>query len=139
MDAARVWAQRVYGPGEKPRAVAVQLENGEWATLPYRDPAAPAAPADPHPTLKLCDHSYDFRAVVWFGTPHKFTEKQAAVVAVLWADWERGCPDVGAAALMVAAGSETGRMDDLFRGHAAWGTMIVKGASKGSYRLEPAA
>jgi hypothetical protein len=84
-------------------------------------------------------HSPDFRSVNWFGTKYRFTPNQAACVQVLWGAWERGVPDVGGETLLQAADASTQRIDVVFRGNAAWGTMIVgykqSGGTKGSYRL----
>jgi len=80
-------------------------------------------------------HSWDFRWVRWFGKDYSFTSTRAAVVKLLWEAWENGTPDVGGDALLDAVGSEAHRLRDVFRGHSAWGEMIVKGATKGAFRL----
>ncbi len=86
------------------------------------------------------NHSPDFRSVSWFGACHCFTPNQAGAIQVLWKAWEQGTPDVGGATLIEAADASTERVDVLFRGNPAWGTIIVQGATKGSYRLaEPTA
>ncbi len=85
-------------------------------------------------------HSIDFRSVDWFGTLYHFTPAQAVVVKVLWEAWENGTPDVGGETLTDAAGSDKGRLVDLFKSegkpHKAWGAIIVSGETKGSYRLQ---
>lgn len=80
-------------------------------------------------------HSQDFASVVWFGTYYVFTASQARVVAELWAAWRNGTPDVRQDYLLEAAGSESRRLDNLFRGHPAWGAMIQRGPVRGVYRL----
>jgi hypothetical protein len=82
-------------------------------------------------------HSIDFRSVHWFGTDYCFTAGQAACVAVLWAAWENGTPDVSQEATLDTAGDESRRLSALFARHPSWGTMIVGGGSKGAFRLQP--
>jgi hypothetical protein len=85
-------------------------------------------------------HGPDFASCWWFGAYYTFTASQARAVAVLWAAWENGTPDVRQETLLESAGSESSRLDNLFRRHPAWGTMIVPGPQKGLFRLneEPA-
>jgi hypothetical protein len=83
---------------------------------------------------KLARHSMDFRAVHWFGADYTFTATQAAAVRILWKAWEDGVPAVGQSAILEDAGSEQGRLRDVFRHSPAWGSMIVSD-TKGAYRL----
>lgn len=98
----------------------------EWLKKPAGDPR----------------HSPDFRSVRWGGTLHSFTAIQAVVVKVLWNAFFAGTPEVSQTYLMEQTGtaSDMPRLRDVFRSadgcHAAWGTMIVKGETKGSYRLQ---
>jgi hypothetical protein len=86
-------------------------------------------------TAAPCEvHSADFRSVRWFGREYSFSAPQAACVRVLWENWEQGTPEVGNEYLATTV--ECGRIPDLFRGHAAWKTMIVSGQKKGNYRLQ---
>lgn len=82
-----------------------------------------------------CRHSVDFASVIWFGTSYAFTGSQARVVALLWRAWLDGVPNLRQETLLDAAGSVSGRLANLFKGHPAWGTMIVPGAAKGTFRL----
>jgi hypothetical protein len=90
-------------------------------------------------------HSDDYRSVVWHGVPYSFTPAQAACVKPLWAAWESGAAELGQEKILESwnyrkdseAGTYQTRLVDLFRGHKAWGVMIVPGGSKGSYRLNP--
>jgi hypothetical protein len=97
------------------------------------------AQAQSDSSLPECRHGPDFRSVVWYGTEHVFSSKQAAVVRILWEAWENGTPDVGGATLLTANDCETDRLDHLFNAgrHPAWRTMICPGSSKGTYRLKP--
>jgi len=85
---------------------------------------------------KSAKHSSDFRSVNWFGTLYEFTELQAACVKVLWEAWENETPTVGDATVLEAAESHAGRLMYVFRDHAAWGTMIAEGSTKGTHRLD---
>lgn len=88
--------------------------------------------------LSLCSparHAPGFGSVVWFGSYHVFTAAQARVIEVLWNAWTNGTPDVRQEHLLDAAGSVGKRLVSLFHGHSAWGTMIVQGQVKGTFRL----
>ena len=84
--------------------------------------------------------STDFRSVRWFGTLYEFTPKQAPMVETLYENWLAGSPDVGDETLLDAWDPErrgNPRIQSIFRNHPAWGTMIVRGGTKGSRRLQP--
>jgi hypothetical protein len=82
------------------------------------------------------NHSPDFRSVQWFGHDYSFTTGQAACVQRLWEAWEQGNPDVAQQTILLDAGMDSARLVDLFKRHPAWQTMIVRGGSKGAYRLQ---
>lgn len=82
---------------------------------------------------RTASHSIDFACVNWFGTSYEFTPSQAACIGVLWENWERGTPIVGEASILERA-NVSSELRHVFRGHAAWGTMITS-PSKGRYRL----
>jgi hypothetical protein len=107
------------------RAAVPNLQQRDTTTTPVHQPLPPAR------------HSKDFRSVHWFGVDHSFTPTQAACVKVLWEAWENATPDLGQETILEhpEVEAESGRLVDLFKGHAAWGTMIVKGKSAGAYRL----
>ncbi len=89
------------------------------------------------PQERQARHSPDYRFVFWYGWKFPFTANQAVCVRMLWEANESGCPDIGDQTLLEAAECETNRLDHLFRGNAAWGTMIVPGMTKGTRRLQP--
>lgn len=90
------------------------------------------------PEQRPAQHSPDFRSVHWFGTDYTFTPTQAAIIKVLWSNWERGTRDIGEAYLLEGAKvSDTSRLVDIFRKNPAWNTMIVSGTTKGTRRLSP--
>lgn len=81
-------------------------------------------------------HSDDFRSVRWFGREYSFTPQQAEIMKLLWEAYEAQTPDVDAALLLSDfSGSAAHRLRDVFRKSPAWGTMIVRGGSRGTYRL----
>jgi hypothetical protein len=84
-------------------------------------------------------HSSDFRWVNWYGTDYMFTKTQAACIGVLWAAWKNDTPELDQQTVLTApeVDAESKRLVDLFKGHPAWGRMIVKGATQGAYRLRP--
>ena len=82
-----------------------------------------------------CKHSPDFRSVSWFGMDYSFSANQAAAVGTLWSAFEKGTPDVGDQHLLHRADSKARYIKDVFKGHPAWGTMIVEGSTKGTRRL----
>lgn len=102
---------------------------GGAAEAPRPEPAPTAAM--PTPT-----HSPDYRSVDWYGDAYTFTTTQAACVKVLWEAWQSGALAMGAQAILTEAGSEGNRLDQLFRGHHAWGTMIVRGETPGTFMLK---
>ena len=87
------------------------------------------------PRLQPCRHSVDFACVRWHGESYSFTATQAAIVRVLWSAWEEGCPEIRQETLLDQVGSESRNLSDLFKGHPAWGKLIVGGGSKGAFRL----
>jgi hypothetical protein len=94
-----------------------------------------AQPAGSDRTVEDTRHSVDFRSVYWCGTEYTFTGIQAAVVKILWEAWKNKTPEVGDSCLLETAQSNSERLDLVFRGHSAWGTMITAGTTKGSRRL----
>ena len=84
-------------------------------------------------------HSDDFRSVVWSGTSYTFSKAQAACVKVLWAARKAGTPELDGLTVVTQADVSQTRLIDVFRSkgkaHAAWGTMIIQGHSKGANRL----
>jgi len=82
-------------------------------------------------------HSPDFRSVNFCGQEFCFSAMKSRVVQVLFENWQKGAPDTGQDCLIEAA--ESKRQDSsiaqLFRGDAAWGTMIIPGTTKGTFRI----
>jgi hypothetical protein len=109
-----------------------------WST----NPAKPSTPQNSAGQAVVT--SADFRSMRWGVEQFAFTEKQAACVRVLWDARERGAPELSQVTILGEA--ESAMVDErkpqlrkLFKDHPAWGTLIVKGSTRGTYRLaEPA-
>ena len=84
-----------------------------------------------------CRHSKDFRSVKWCGQSYLFTKSQALCVKVMWEASQQGTPEMEGLTILTDADAAGTRLIDVFRKHPAWGTMIVKGGTKGAYRLAP--
>ena len=93
----------------------------------WEDPGLKATEVNPGPDAA---HSPDFRSVRWFGQTYTFSPNQAACVKLLWENWESKTPEVGLHCILETAGVVATPPDHVFRGHAAWGTMIVPGEHK---------
>lgn len=113
------------------------------AVVPATPPPAPATqppehPAEPPPKKHQGEpwHNTDFSRLKWPGLPEMtFGAKQAAIVSALWDAAEDDDTERDQAELLRLADSECTRLSDLFRGHPAWGVVIVRGTKRGSYRL----
>lgn len=107
-------------------------------TLLLSADAGAAAGPDPPPAGKLV-HGADFAAVKWGDQTFSFTPKQRLIVAALVRARRDGHLWLSQEVLLEAAESECGRLRDLFRGHPAWGVMVVSALDAdgplGSYRL----
>lgn len=99
-------------------------------------PQQPADASPPKPP-ETARHSADFTSVHWYGDDHEFTANQAKCVGLLWQAWENGTPSLRGDYMLAEADVSQSRFDLVFRGHAAWGTMIVPSGVKGSYKLSP--
>ena len=80
-------------------------------------------------------HNVDYSWVQWNGTTYTFSERQAKFVRLLWQAAEEGV-ELRDRWLLEETGAHCPRVQDAFRGHASWGTMIRLGSSKGFKRLE---
>ena len=85
----------------------------------------------------------DCRSMCWGTQEYTFTDKQAAAVRVLFEARQSNVPHLSQLTILDRANSTTieasdgtnpPRLRDLFRGHPAWGAVIVS-SSRGTYRL----
>lgn len=89
----------------------------------------------------------DGRCVNWNGTLYSFGPRQGIAVRMLYEAWRKGVPDVGGDAILEAVdhASPPRSVSALFQPksgnrkeeRAAFGSLIVEGGTKGSYRLSP--
>lgn len=79
--------------------------------------------------------SADFRTLFWYGKKYHFSPKQAAMMELLWEARAEGVCDVRQEALLRAADSDSLQVRDLLKRSSAWGTVIVRGETLGTYRL----
>ena len=81
-------------------------------------------------------HSPDFTEVTWHGNRYLFTKTQARAIEILWRGWETGGATVAGASIVreLDLGS-TRTLAAVFRGHEAWGKLIIPCPVKGAYRL----
>jgi hypothetical protein len=83
-------------------------------------------------------HSADFSHVHWpDGRDFYFTQTQAACVKLLWEAWENGTPVLHQKSVLThtEVDSESEQLKDVFKDSRAWGTIIVPGPLRGTYRL----
>ncbi len=110
------------------------LTEGETRGTHRLAPRSGAAPAAPAAELL---RGPEFRSVRWGGECFSFTAPQARAVQALYAAWEAGTPDVPDTTALHACGSEAAKLADVFRGSAAWRTLIIEGGTRGTHRLAP--
>ena len=81
-------------------------------------------------------HSKDYTSVHWDGIDHTFTPLQADCVRVLWEAMDNRTPIMRGASVLAETTTDQRRLRDVFKGHVAWGTMIVPlDEPKGTVRL----
>ncbi len=109
------------------------IQSGEFAASLKKSRAAQLG----------CDHTPDFRSVLWYKVPLTFSETQSRAIEVLWIAWEDGGLAVSQKVIgeAVDSSSDHFRLRDLFRVpkhptkmHPAWKTMIHD-AGRGMYVL----
>jgi hypothetical protein len=102
------------------------------------DEASESGNAPPKDEGEEVLHSNDYRWVKYNGHCFTFTDYQAAAVKLLW---EQKGGELGQAYILEEIGSATNRFRNVFKKkggmHPAWGTMIIRGQTKGTYCLAP--
>jgi CheY-like chemotaxis protein len=88
------------------------------------------------------DQRDEYRSVNWCGQHFDFTPGQAAVVKLLHERLRAGHPDMPQGLIFetlresgLNSDNDSKRLRDLFRKHSAWGTLIVKGQRRDTFRL----
>ncbi len=87
----------------------------------------------PHTSLH---HSEDFRAVSWRDRVFRFSPTQAKVIKVLMSAARAGGGELHEDEIIGRVQSGASRLVDLFREHPAWRSLIIRGSSKGVFRLD---
>ncbi|HEY1381000.1 MAG TPA: hypothetical protein VGF55_29640 [Gemmataceae bacterium] len=139
-DLIRRWVEQQFGPDARPGRIVIELHGAPPLTLPVLgtppadEPTATSPPAREESSVHSAE---DFRTVLWHGQVYGFSPAQAKVVAALWAAREAGRPDVPNEALVRAGGTGDDRLEEVFNGSPAWGTLILEGAARGTHRIAP--
>jgi hypothetical protein len=102
--------------------------------------AARLTPSQPRPQSDSrssdARHSVDFRCVCLGCKEYTFSPTQARCVEIMWKASENGTPEMGQQAILEAAESRSTRLREVFKNSSAWGTLIVRGKKRGTYRLD---
>ncbi len=76
--------------------------------------------------------SPDYRSVISNGKSYTFTSRQAQAVETLH---KEGNPELGQEYILEKLGDTSKRLRDTFKGHPAWGKLIIPGSRKGTFKL----
>ncbi len=136
-------------PGSEPRAYIVCPEFGRvkvdtqrmrrWEIV-VREPKAEVPPElsttdlqeQAHPRFR---HSPDFRSVNLDGRDLSLTARQAQAVQFLHDMRRNKTPEVGQGLILEKLESEYSGLRYVFKNSPAWGTLVIPGSTKGSFRL----
>lgn len=135
-DLVRRWVEQQFGPHARPGRVVIDLIGAPPVTLPILGGPPPVPQPQPHGDA-ADGNGGDFRSLLWHGQVYGFNPSQAKVVAKLWNARQKGQPDVPDDQLIRVSGSANGRLDDVFNGSPAWGTLITAGEARGTHRIAP--
>jgi hypothetical protein len=81
-------------------------------------------------------HAPDFSWVRCSHGNFVFTPNQRPIVRELWNDWTINGLGLGQVYLVEKSGSELNRLGQIFKSHAAWGTLIAAAELKDTFRLD---
>jgi hypothetical protein len=110
-------------PGVAAVEVQIELSNGRRYTLPIGGAKANDGHAD------------DFSTATWLGKHYEFNFAQSQAVHLLWEAYEADSPSVNGAVLIENIETGSDRVSGVFKHHPAWGTMIVPGERRNTWRL----
>jgi hypothetical protein len=94
--------------------------------------AVDAGPEQPHPRFR---HSPDFRSVNLDGQEYSLTGRQAQAVEFLHEMHHNRTPEVSQSLILERLESKYADLRYVFKNSPAWGTLVVPGRTKGSFRL----
>lgn len=81
-------------------------------------------------------HSPDYRSVSLRGKTFSLTPRQAQIIEMLYNAHKKGTPELGQHYILEELESQASRLRDAFRSRPeAWDALIMKGKTKGTYRL----
>lgn len=80
-------------------------------------------------------HGPDFRSATWKEEQYSFTPMQAQIIEILYSAFQSGTPEVSKDYILVELNSPAQRLRDVFKKHPAWDRLVIKGSTKGTYRL----
>jgi hypothetical protein len=138
-DLVRRWVEQQFGPHARPGRVVIDLIGAPPVTIPILGTSA-GAPLHPNQNNghdATGSAGDEFRSLLWHGQVYGFNPAQAKVVAKLWNARQKGQPDVADDQLIRVSGSPNGRLDEVFNGSPAWGTLITDGETRGTHRIAP--
>lgn len=119
------------------REIRVRVNDRQTLTVQVTEDASGTT----DPPANIYNASPDCSCVIYRGQQYTFTRKQRSVIQALLQAREEGYDFLTQEALLELAGSDQLRLRELFRGHQAWGTVIVPGhecgGRLGTYRLAP--
>ncbi len=88
------------------------------------------------PTQTLV-HSDDFRNIKYDSKEWSLTPNQSRAAQRLIESLRNGTPEIGQDTILEELGVSTKRLRDVFKGSSAWNVLIVRGKTKGTYRINP--
>jgi len=80
-------------------------------------------------------HSKDFRSIRLKNKEYSLTERQSEIVQILYEAYKEGTSEVGEQYILEHIGSPNSRLRDSLRTGNLWGTLVIRGNSRGSIRL----
>ena len=127
-DAVEGWRRyaRENHPARRLVRVKAYFDDGSKIDLPV--------PADGRE--RLYSISDDGHSMLWDGKHYTFTDSQAPAALLLFGAHQSGMPEVGASAILEAAGSSAAKASDVFKDSQAWKDGVIgPGERRNTVRL----
>lgn len=80
-------------------------------------------------------HSDDFRTIRFQGMDYYLTLTQSRVVERLYSYYQQHIPEIHQDTLLENLEIHSKRLRDVFKNSPAWGTFILRGQKKGTFKL----